>query len=75
MSRKKIQGVGTGTGTETSTDDLPITQGFWSEFFDFIKHNRKWWLTPLIVALIFIGGLLFLAGQHSVLAPFIYTLF
>lgn len=49
--------------------------GFWSEFFGFVRENKKWWLIPLIAMLILIGGLLLLAGQHTALAPFIYTLF
>jgi hypothetical protein len=49
--------------------------GFWSEFFGFISHNKKWWLIPLIAMLLLMGGLLLVAGQHSALAPFIYTLF
>lgn len=49
--------------------------GFWSEFFGFISENKKWWLIPLIAMLLLIGGLLMVAGQHSALAPFIYTLF
>jgi hypothetical protein len=49
--------------------------GLWSEFFGFIRENKKWWLIPLIAMLLLIGGLLLLAGQHTALAPFIYTLF
>ena len=49
--------------------------GFWSEFFGFISHNKKWWLIPLLAMLALMGGLLLIAGQHSALAPFIYTLF
>jgi hypothetical protein len=49
--------------------------GFLAEFFGFIRENKKWWLIPLIVMLLLIGGLLLLAGQHTALAPFIYTLF
>jgi len=49
--------------------------GLFSEFFGFIRENKKCWLIPLIVMLLLIGGLLLLAGQHTALAPFIYTLF
>lgn len=49
--------------------------GFWTELFGFISHNKKWWLIPLIAMLLLIGGLLMVAGQHTALAPFIYTLF
>ncbi len=49
--------------------------GLAAEFFGFIRANKKWWLIPLIAMLLLIGGLLMLAGQHTALAPFIYTLF
>jgi hypothetical protein len=43
------------------------------EFVDFLKHNKKWWLTPILVATL----LLFLAAflLPSPVAPFIYSLF
>ena len=47
---------------------------FIKEFFNFLRSRKKLWLTPLIIILVIIGGLLILA-QGSVIAPFIYTLF
>jgi hypothetical protein len=46
---------------------------FLAEFFDFLIHNTKWWLTPIIVVLVLIGLLTVLSGTAA--APFIYTLF
>ena len=43
------------------------------EFWDFLRHNKKWWLLPLLVMLLLIGVLIILAGTGA--APFIYTLF
>ena len=48
-------------------------QGLASEFFDFLKHNKKWWLLPIIVVVLALGALVFLSGTGA--APFIYTLF
>lgn len=45
--------------------------GIITEFIDFIKYNKKWWLLPLVIMLILFGALLFL-GQTGV-APFIYS--
>ena len=43
------------------------------EFIDFLKHNKKWWLTPIVIGtLLLIGAALLLP---SPVAPFIYTLF
>lgn len=47
--------------------------GLVREFWDFLKHNKKWWLTPIIVTLLLLGALLILGGTAT--APFIYTLF
>ncbi len=47
--------------------------GIVREFFDFLVHNKKWWLTPIVVVLLLLGVLVFLSG--SGLAPFIYAIF
>ena len=44
------------------------------EFWQFMKHNKKLWLAPIVITLILLGGLLVLANG-SALAPFIYSLF
>jgi hypothetical protein len=45
-----------------------------SELWAFLRLRKKFWLLPLILILLGIGGLLVFA-QGSVLAPFIYTIF
>ncbi|MEO7424567.1 MAG: DUF5989 family protein [Fibrobacteria bacterium] len=60
---------------DESSDDFDGNPGLISEFFQFLKQNKKWWLLPLILAMLGIGGLLLLAGKNAALAPFIYTLF
>ncbi len=47
---------------------------FLAELKDYIVARRKWWLVPVLAALLIIGGLLVLA-QGSAVAPFIYTIF
>ena len=47
--------------------------GIVREFGEFLAHNKKWWLAPIIVALMIFGLLIILAGTGA--APFIYTLF
>lgn len=42
------------------------------EFGDFLLHNKKWWLTPIILMLVLMGILIALASTPA--APFIYTL-
>jgi len=47
--------------------------GFFGEAWYFLRHNRRWWLTPIILALLLLGLLVVLGGSGA--APFIYTLF
>ncbi|MDH3719216.1 MAG: DUF5989 family protein [Planctomycetota bacterium] len=47
--------------------------GFFREFLDFLLHNKKWWLTPIVLVLLLVGALVMLGGTAA--APFIYTLF
>lgn len=44
------------------------------QMWRFLGARRKYWLLPIIVVSVLVGGLLILA-QGSVVAPFIYTLF
>lgn len=47
---------------------------FVAEMWKFLRVRKKFWLLPLIVMMLALGGLLILA-HGSALAPFIYTLF
>jgi len=48
--------------------------GFIGELWRFLGVRRKFWLLPIILISLLLGGMLVLA-QGSVVAPFIYTLF
>jgi Family of unknown function (DUF5989) len=43
------------------------------EFVEFLAANKKWWLAPIVLAVLLIGALVVLGGSAA--APFIYTLF
>ena len=65
-------------GQSTDTDEFTREAdtkppGIVSEFWDFLRNNKKWWLTPIILILALFGLLIVLAGTGA--APFIYTLF
>tara|TARA_B100000989_G_scaffold297916_1_gene285252 strand:- start:23760 stop:23909 length:150 start_codon:yes stop_codon:yes gene_type:complete len=47
---------------------------FIKELWSFLRLRKKLWLSPIIIVMLIIGGLLIFA-QGSVVAPFIYTLF
>jgi hypothetical protein len=44
------------------------------EFWGFLRQSKKWWLAPILILLLAIGGLLIFAGG-SAFAPFIYSFF
>jgi hypothetical protein len=45
----------------------------WQEIEQMLRHNKKYWMIPLIVILLAFGVLLILGATSA--APFIYTLF
>lgn len=52
---------------------MPQRPGLLSEFWLFLKQNKKWWMVPILIAIGLLGVLVFFAGTPA--APFIYTLF
>ncbi len=44
-----------------------------SEYWNFLKQNKKWWLLPILLVIFLLGLLVFLGGSGA--APFVYTLF
>lgn len=47
---------------------------FLKELFIYMRSRKKFWLLPILIAMLFLGALIVFA-QGSVVAPFIYTLF
>ena len=47
---------------------------FIKEFWEFIIIRKKYWLLPVLIALVLFGGLIVLT-QGSSLAPLIYVIF
>ena len=46
---------------------------FLAELWALMRHQRKYWLVPIVVVLLMLGLLVALSG--TAVAPFIYTLF
>jgi len=44
-----------------------------AEFWAFLRESKKWWMLPIIVALICLAVFALLASTP--IAPFVYTLF
>jgi hypothetical protein len=49
-------------------------QSIISEFWEFLKFRKRYWLLPIVVVLLLLGALIVFT-QTSALAPFIYALF
>lgn len=47
---------------------------FVKEIFQFMMVRKKFWLIPLLLSFVLIGGLLFVSSG-TVVSPLIYTLF
>lgn len=44
-----------------------------SEFWYFLKCNKKWWLLPIVMVLLLLGALILTSSSAA--APFIYVFF
>lgn len=49
------------------------SENIFTEYWGFLKENKKWWLLPILLTFLFFGILIILSGSGA--APFIYTLF
>ena len=47
---------------------------FLKDLWDFMHVRKKFWLAPIIIVLVLLGGLILLA-EGTAVAPFIYTIF
>ena len=63
----------TSGGSDFANRATQTRPGLVVELWEFLRHNKKWWLTPIILVLLLIGALILLAGTAA--APFIYPLF
>ena len=47
---------------------------FFKDLWDFMRERKKFWLAPIIIVLVLLGGHILLA-EGTAVAPFIYTMF
>ena len=47
---------------------------FLGDLWGFLKERKKFWLLPVILTLLVIGGLIILTSGTAI-APFVYTIF
>ncbi len=60
-------------GTPAPLPDIPVRRrGLVGEFWDFILHNKAWWMTPIVLVILLMVAFILFAESSPVL-PFIYT--
>jgi hypothetical protein len=69
-SQKSLSGSSAEQFAKMAEDRQP---GFLREFWTFLRHNKKWWLTPILVVLFLLVALVIIS--QTPLAPFIYPFF
>ena len=47
---------------------------FLTELWTFLRVRKKFWMLPILIMMVLLGGLLVLT-QGSAVAPYIYTIF
>lgn len=52
----------------------PADESIFKEIWGFLKVRKKFWLAPIILALMLLGLLFVVASQAGVVSPFIYAL-
>jgi hypothetical protein len=70
MAGKEDKGLKSDFARDMERERRP---GLVAELWEYMRVNKKWWLAPIVILLLCIGGLAALAG--TAVAPFIYTLF
>ena len=49
--------------------------GLGGEIVALLRHNKKWWLLPIIIALLAVGVVVALSVLYPSAVPFLYPLF
>ena len=49
-------------------------QSIITEFWEFLRVRKRYWLLPILIVLLLLGGLIVFT-ESSAVAPFIYALF
>lgn len=48
--------------------------GIMKEIWAFLRVRKKFWLAPILIAIVLLSLLVFFAGQAGVVSPFVYML-
>ncbi len=73
--QKKATMAPEGEAPQTKPAKPPVTdEGIFAELWDFMRVRKKFWLAPILIALVLLGMLFFFAQTAGVVSPFIYAL-
>lgn len=59
--------------SEFETHAAGTQSSVWRDFREFLIHNKRWWLIPLIVSLLLVGTLI--VATSNVIIPGFYIFF
>jgi|KBSMisStaDraftv2_1062788.scaffolds.fasta_scaffold101877_2 hypothetical protein len=62
-----------GETREGARRDADPPPSFVAELWHFLRENKKWWLLPMVAALLLVGALIVFGGTST--TPFVYRLF
>ncbi len=48
-----------------------VKSSVFGDFLAFLRHERKWWIIPVAIAVLVVGGLLVLSSSTAA-GPFLY---
>jgi hypothetical protein len=54
--------------------DPPVNMDTLKEIWAFLRIRKKFWLLPIIIALLLLGLLIYVGAQAGVVSPFVYML-
>ncbi len=66
------------TVTDSEKEKFEIDQeenfSIFREFWDFLKHSKKWWLLPIVLIMVLLSVFIVLT-ESSAIFPMIYAIF
>ncbi|HOJ34821.1 MAG TPA: DUF5989 family protein [Candidatus Hydrogenedentes bacterium] len=59
---------------KTDLNSTPKDPNIVTELWQFLRAKKRYWLAPIIFALLFLGFLILATGSSGILSPFLYAL-
>lgn len=62
--------------TENERQEMEQEENYslFREFWDFLKHSKRWWLLPIVVIMVLLSVFIVLT-ESSAIFPMIYAIF